>query len=347
MTRATMRRYELAERRRIVLHEVPVPNPDPLEVRVRVEACTICNRSDLVYYHYLGLRDHCAQGVFGHEVAGVIDAVGTAVTRVRPGDRVFLRAPLTGGFADYVLARELSVGLLPAGIDFAHGAMLQLLPLAVHATRGIQLGDRVLIVGQGPVGLMALQAARQRGASAITAVDLDAWRLEHASRLGARKTLRGDAGPLARAGRGAAQTAAAELGDFDVAIDAVGTPTTAQACVNAVRQNGLVVLLGTHHVDCNVQFDLVQWEKKGLRLHTAAEPTDEARVAALRVAQRIAESGQIQVEGMLTHRYALTQLQDALDQLSDSSLLLPDGESGLDAGPPAKTLKIAVLPHTD
>src|SRR6266699_1728126 len=105
-----MRRFELAGGRHIVLDErAPVPEPGPSEVLVRVRACTICNRSDLAYYHYLGLRDHCASGTFGHEIAGIVEAVGPAVTRVAPGQRVFVRTPLTSGFADFALAREIAV----------------------------------------------------------------------------------------------------------------------------------------------------------------------------------------------------------------------------------------------
>src|SRR5438552_17666281 len=115
-----MRRYELVDRRRIQLKtDVPIPQPSAGQVLVKVGACTVCGRSDLVYYHYLGLRDHCAQGCFGHEIAGLVEAVGSAVDRIRPGERVFIRTPLTSGYADYALAREVAVGKLPDSIPFA------------------------------------------------------------------------------------------------------------------------------------------------------------------------------------------------------------------------------------
>ncbi|MFI1254114.1 zinc-binding dehydrogenase [Streptomyces netropsis] len=333
-----MRRYDLVGRREIRLaDDIPVPVPGPLEVLVQVRACTVCNRSDLAYFHYYGLREHCAQGCFGHEIAGVVERVGPGVTRVRPGQRVFVRTPLTTGYADYALAREVSVGALPDAIPFEQGAILQLLPLAVHATRGVTLGDRVAVVGQGPVGLMALRMAAARGAAALTAVDLDDWRLERSRLLGADACRRvdGGAGELAGVGEG-----------FDVAIDAVGTPTTLNACVGLVRQNGLVVMLGTHHVDTKVTVDLVTWERKGLRVHSSAEPTDTARAGAMAVAERLAaeRADELRLDEILTHVLPLTELPQAVELLSASRALYPDGEPAPYAGPPPKVLKVAIRP---
>ncbi|MFV8129419.1 zinc-dependent alcohol dehydrogenase [Streptomyces syringium] len=333
-----MRRYDLVGRREIRLtDDVPVPVPGPLEVLVQVRACTVCNRSDLAYYHYYGLRDHCAQGCFGHEIAGVVERVGSGVTRVRPGQRVFVRTPLTTGYADYAVAREVSVGALPDAIPFEQGAILQLLPLAVHATRGVTLGDRVAVIGQGPVGLMALRMAAARGAAALTAVDLDGWRLERSRRLGADTCRRVDGTMRELAGVGE---------DFDVAIDAVGTPTTLNACVGLVRQNGLVVMLGTHHIDTKVTVDLVTWERKGLRVHSSAEPTDTARAGAMAVAERLAagRADELRLDEILTHVLPLTELPRAVELLSASRALYPDGDPAPYAGPPPKVLKVAIRP---
>ncbi|HXP18634.1 MAG TPA: zinc-binding dehydrogenase [Streptosporangiaceae bacterium] len=330
-----MKRYELAGRRKLAwTDQAAVPVPGPAEVLVRVGAGTICNRSDLVYYHYLGEREHCGQGVFGHEIAGTVEAVGAGVSRAVPGDRVFVRTPLTSGFAEFALAREVAVGKLPEQVPFTAGAILQLLPLAVHATRGVRLGDRVAILGQGPVGLMTLQVAVRRGAAEVVVADLDPWRLERSASLGAHRTVAlTDGGRVDRDPIGA---------EFDVAIDAVGTPHTVNACVDLVRCSGLVVLLGTHHVDTHVAVDLITWEKKGLRVHTAAEPTDTDRAAAMAVAERLAPA--IALTPLLTESYPLERLPDAIERLSASSLLYPAGAPGPYPGPPPRTLKLAIVP---
>ncbi|WP_172382730.1 zinc-binding dehydrogenase [Streptomyces sp. MNP-20] len=340
-----MRRYELVGRRDIrLVTDAPVPEPGPGQVLVRVRACSVCNRSDLAYYHYYGLREHCATGCYGHEIAGVVEAVGPGVTRVASGRRVFVRTPLTSGYAEFALAREIAVGALPDSVPFEQGSMLQLLPLAVHATRGVELGDRVVIIGQGPVGQMALRMAARRGAAHITAVDLDAWRLERSSRAGADEVrhVDGSASRLAAL----KEEFAAQGEEYDVAIDAVGTPTTLNACVGLVRQNGLVVMLGTHHVDTHVTVDLVTWERKGLRVHSSAEPVDTARAEALAVAERLVhrDAGRLRLPDLHTHTYALDELPKAMEQLSASRSLYPDAERAPYDGPPPETLKVVIVP---
>jgi threonine dehydrogenase-like Zn-dependent dehydrogenase len=181
---------------------------------------------------------------------------------------------------------------------------------------------------------MTLQVAKARGAAEVVVLDLDDWRLERSAALGADRLVRNEPG---------ADPAGGLTGDFDVAIEAVGTPATANACVRLVRPEGLVVLLGTHHVDTHVTFDLVEWEKKGLRVHTAAEPTDVARAAAMRVAERLVGAGRIRLDELLTHQFPLTELPAALDLLSASRTLAPEGAEE-HPGPPPKVLKVAIRP---
>lgn len=332
-----MRRFELVARRKLEFDaHAAMPSPGADEVLVEVRACTICGRSDLVYYHYLGQRDHCTTGCFGHEIAGTVVDTGHDVNRRWVGQRVFIRTPRTTGYAEYAVAREVALGRLPAQIPFEQGAILQLLPLAINATRGVQLGDRVLIIGQGPVGLMALQVARIRGAARVIVVDLDSWRLHRSTALGADETLRPSDAKLVASRE--------SMGEIDVAIDAVGTPGTVNACVDLVRHQGLVVLLGTHHIDTRVSFDLVQWERKGLRVHSSAEATDDERRAAMRQAQRLVDAGRIRLPEMLTHVMPLESLPTAIAQLSKSSILAPESLSVGSAGPPRETLKVAICP---
>jgi threonine dehydrogenase-like Zn-dependent dehydrogenase len=168
----------------------------------------------------------------------------------------------------------------------------------------------------------------------VVTADLDPWRLNQSAALGAHRAVevKADA-PMDRDLVG---------GEFDVAIDAVGTAQTVNACVDLVRPNGLIVLLGTHHVDTHVAVDLITWEKKGLRVHTAAEPTDADRAGAMRVAQRLAPA--IALRPLLTDTYPLDRLPEAIERLSASSLLYPAGEPSPYSGPPPRTLKLAIVP---
>jgi len=332
-----MRQFSLIGKRKLEFNDHAVlPQAAPGEIVVKVEACTVCGRSDLSYFHYHGLRDHCSTGCFGHEISGTIAEIGRKDSPFKIDQRVFIRTPLTTGYAEYAKAREVAVGRLPDDVPFDQGAILQLLPLAIHATRGVKIGDRVLIIGQGPVGLMALIIAKLRGAAAIITTDLDPWRLETSKKCGADTVI--------VAQKGVSPNEQAELGEIDVAIDAVGTPGTVNACVDIVRQAGLVIFLGTHHIDTKVTFDLVKWEHKGLRVHSSAEPTDEARHHAMHQAVRLVESGRVNTAALLTHRMPLESLPSAIEKLSKSAVLQPEIETPTYAGPPEETLKVAICP---
>ncbi|CAM5431605.1 Sorbitol dehydrogenase OS=Streptomyces alboniger OX=132473 GN=CP975_30680 PE=3 SV=1 [Streptomyces alboniger] len=107
-----------------------------------------------------------------------------------------------------------------------------------------------------------------------------------------------------------------------------------------------MVLLGTHHIDTRVSVDLVTWERKGLRVHSSAEPLDTARAEALAVAERLAERRPdvLRLPDLLTHTYPLEELPKAMEQLSASRVLYPDAEHAPYDGPPRETLKVAILP---
>ncbi len=332
-----MRSYQLVSAERIELREVPAPEAAAGEVRVRVQACSICSRTDLVYYLYCGLKPHCHPGYFGHEVAGIIDQVGPGVTDWREGDRVFLRHPSRGGgFSDYVIARDPAIGRLPERMSFVEGAPCQQVPIAVNATRTLQVGDNVAIIGQGSAGLQLLQLARIRGAAKVVVADLYGARLEIASKLGADVLI-----------NASEQDALAEIRAVfpqgpDVVYDAVGIKTVAQQCVDAVRNEGIVCIFGTHHVEEHVTFNLVQWESKAITVHMANEGSTQSAAEAMRISERLLANGLIETKLYVTHVFDLAELPKALDLLRVSPILYPEGDPR-GQGLPAKTaLKVAI-----
>jgi len=157
--------------------ERPVPSDD--QVLVRVKAASV-NRADLDGLYprwqftrlFFGLRRPRARRI-GLDVAGVVEAVGPAVTRLRPGDEVFadLFAFGQGAFAEYVCAAERAFATMPAGMPFdeaatlPHSAVLALQGLRVRGGRTVGPDDRVLVIGaSGNVGPFAIQIAKARGA---------------------------------------------------------------------------------------------------------------------------------------------------------------------------------------
>ena len=155
----------------------PVPSDDQLLVRVRAASV---NRADLdglkprpaLARLFMGLRAPRNHRV-GIDVAGVVESVGSGVTRFRPGDEVFgdLFAFGQGAFAEYVCAREKAFETMPAGMTFEaaatlpHSAILALQGLRLRSGRSIKPGDTVVIVGaSGNVGPFAVQIAKSLGA---------------------------------------------------------------------------------------------------------------------------------------------------------------------------------------
>lgn len=192
--------------------EIPTPEPSRGEVRIKVHACGVCH-SDLMTLEAMwpGLA---LPRVPGHEVAGVVDAVGEGVSRFKAGDRVGLgwhgghdgtcdvcldghfvhcRAgrvtgiSFDGGYAEYVVAPEVAVARMPEGLDFADAAPLLCAGITTfNALRnaGARSGDLVAVQGLGGLGHLGVQYARAMGFE-VAAVSRGADKEEFARQLGA------------------------------------------------------------------------------------------------------------------------------------------------------------------
>ena len=160
------------------VEDVPVPTPAAGQVLVKVVATSV-NLSDWeglrgspAYARIGGLRSP-ARRTLGSDIAGVVDEVGDAVTRFRPGDAVFGdNLSLMGGFAEYALAPESALAHKPAELTFAEASTVpQSGAIALQGTDKVAAGDRVLINGAGGgSGSFAIQLAKRRGAH-VTGVD--------------------------------------------------------------------------------------------------------------------------------------------------------------------------------
>ena len=200
---------KLAPEEGLTLVERPVPEPGPGEIRVRVEAASICG-TDLHIWNW----DAWAEGrirpplVLGHEFSGVVEKVGPGVKRPQVGDRVSVESHLVchtcpacraghyhvclrteilgvdrdGGFAQYAVVPAENAWVHPEGFPFGIGAILGRFGTAVHrvyAGSGVS-GKSVLITGAGPIGLMAAMVARASGAGPILVSDPNPYRLAFA-----------------------------------------------------------------------------------------------------------------------------------------------------------------------
>ena len=200
------------------LRDVPVREPGPGEILVRIKAASICG-TDLHIWRW----DHWAAGrlrppvITGHEFAGVVEAVGPGVTTPRVGDHVSLESHVVchtcyqcrtgkghicqntrilgvdtdGGFAEYATVPAENAWVNPPDLPWEVAAVLEPFGNAVHTVYsgvGVE-GKSVLVTGAGPIGLMAIAVARASGATLVVATDLQPYRLEFARRMGADRVV--------------------------------------------------------------------------------------------------------------------------------------------------------------
>jgi L-iditol 2-dehydrogenase len=265
-----MKALTLTAYNRLELLEMPEPALGPRDVLVRVRACGICGSDVHGLDGSSGRR--LPPVVMGHEAAGDVAKVGSAVAAWAPGDRVTFdstiycnacaacRAGLTnlcvnrkvlgvsipeyranGAFAEYVAVPDHILYRLPDAVTYAQGAAVEPLSIAVHAVgrTTVTPASRVVVVGAGVIGLMLIQVLRARGCEVIVAVDLDERRLALAGKLGATHLLRSDTPTIAADIR-----AATSADGADATFEAVGITPTVVLAVEAARKGGAVVLVG-------------------------------------------------------------------------------------------------------
>lgn len=254
------------------VEHLDVPEVGPEDVAVRIGAGGICG-SDLHYYQDGGFGTIRVREpmVLGHEIAGTVEAVGSAVTRVAPGDRVAvnpsrpcghcryclegkaqhcldmmffgsaMRFPhVQGGFRERLVAPQAQMVKLDPGVSLGEAAFAEPLAVCLHAVNraGPLLGRRVLVTGCGPIGALAVIAARRAGAAEIVATDVTDAPLPIVRQVGADRTINIASEP------GALSAYAADKGYFDVLFEASGNERALVGALEALRPQSVIVQIG-------------------------------------------------------------------------------------------------------
>jgi threonine dehydrogenase-like Zn-dependent dehydrogenase len=300
--------------RALEIRSLPVPRPGPGQVRVSLEGCGVC-ASDLpvwqgrAYFHY-----PFEPGAPGHEAWGWVDAVGSHVTGLHPGDRVALLS--FHAYAEYDVVSADDVVILPKELA-GRPVPAEPLACAVNAFRRTQVaaGSTVAIVGIGFLGaLLTCLAARTQ--ATVIAISRRPFALDVARRCGARHAIEmkdhwaivEDVKKLTE-GRGC-----------EVVIEAVGAqwPLDLAADLTAVR--GRLVIAG-YHQDGPRQINVQNWNWKGLDVINAHERDPRVCVRGMEEAVRAAACGVLPVQELLTHHYTLGELPLAMRDMEER----PDG----------------------
>ena len=293
------------------------------DILIAVEAVGICG-SDVHAYEwtdgYQFLATHLPR-TLGHEVSGRVVDTGRDVVGFAPGDRVVV-APVVvcghcsacrigqpqfcanrsivgfhrdGAFAERVVVPAADCVRPPDGVDAELGALIEPLCVAGNAVdvAAVQWGDRVIVMGAGPIGVGIAWLARRAGATGVLLIGKDdGARLAAARRLGLERTLDLDVD------RDANVTALLG-GEADIVFEATGVPESIEAGLGWLRPGGVLVATGIHARP--VQFDLTRFVrlKQQLRAAYDSSPATFARMLSI-----LAENGEA-LRAMITHRLPL------------------------------------------
>jgi L-iditol 2-dehydrogenase len=321
---------------------VPVPKIGPGELLVKVATCGICG-TDLKKIH---TGSHSAPRIFGHEMAGTIVATGAGVSRYEVGERVVVHhhvpcgdcyycrkqtptqcelykrvgvtagfEPSGGGFAEYIrvmswIVEGRGVVRIPDGVPFEQAAFVEPLNTVLKGVKLLNLAadDTVLVIGQGPIGLMHAALARRTGARVLTS-DLYPERHAIASRFGLKHPIDpGSENVVARTmeetdGRGA-----------DAVVLAVGGNALLKTAMDAVRPGGRVMLFAqTQHGEATIDPGAVCMDEKTLMgsYSSSFEILDEVTALAFDGYRKGFDLTQL-----ISHRYPLEQAVEAIDVAS-------------------------------
>lgn len=267
-----MRAVVIHAARDLRLDPVAVAQPGPGEVLVRLERGGICG-SDLHYYQHGGIGTIVLREpmVLGHEVAGRVEALGADVGTLAVGDLVALNPSrpcnackfclagqqqhclhmrfygsampfphIQGAFQEKIIAEAVHCVRLPASATAGEAAMCEPLAVCLHAVRraGPVFGRRVLVTGCGPIGALAVVAARQAGAREIVATDVTERPFDLVRSLGADRCI-----DVARNGQELASYSA-DKGHFDVLLECSGNERALVGAFEVLKPGAVIVQVG-------------------------------------------------------------------------------------------------------
>ncbi len=343
------------KRNDIRIEDIPEPEPDDGQVKVKVKVCGIC-ASDIHEYRegpfLIPFKPHPLTKrkggpvVLGHEFSGEVAELGQGAKKYKIGDRVVvnplivcgdcnyckhavynmcLRLGTTGfaadgGFAEFAVVPEYSLSKLPDSISDDMAAFVEPLSVAIHAVKrsSFGIGDKVTVIGAGPIGLLVMEACIAAGSSNVFIVDPIKTRLEVARRLGASALI----DPKAIDPGKAILDLTDELRS-DIAFDCVGSQSAFDTALKVTRRRGVICVVGLSLKPIKVPFLKLWGHEKKIIFSSAYENEFPTAIGLL-------TDGRVDVESLVSARIKLDHL-------------IEDGIKAL-LKKPRKYLKILVYP---
>jgi len=310
MSESTMRAAVVTGAGKLKIDRVPVPEPGSGQVRIRLEGCGVCASNLTPWEGPEWMQFPTEAGALGHEGWGVVDAVGDGVSGLRAGDRV---GALSGhAYAQYDLANASDVVKIPEALK---DAPLPLEPFGcafnIFRRSDIQPGQTVAIVGIGFLGAILVRLASNAGARVI-AISRRQESLDLARRMGAAETI-----PMHDHWQIIERVRELTGGTFcDRVIEAVGKQWPLDLAAELTREAGRLVIAG-YHQDGPRQVNMQLWNWRGFDVANAHERDPAVSVRGMREAVEAIERGIINPTDLVTHRYPLDRLDEALNATRD------------------------------
>ena len=326
-----MRAAVLYNVRDIRVQEVPKPSIGPSDVLVRVKSCGICGTD---VHFYKGEWRVKLPLIPGHEFSGVVEEIGENVRGINIGDHVVAEPNITcgecyycrmsernffctelkalgvdidGAYAEYVRVPSKNVYKIPNELSFEEAAMIEPLACCIRGLDnvGVKIGERVAIVGTGPIGLLLIQLVKMWGATKVYAMDLLDERLKIAEKVGADVTVN----PISQDPREVIMKDTGGVG-VDVSIEAVGSVKAIETAFNLVRRGGRLLIFGVAPQDA-------VWHVKPFELYDK-----ELKVVAsyrspftFERAVEIASTGRIDFRSIISHVISLNEVPEMFKRI--------------------------------
>ncbi len=259
-----MKAAVLEEIKKLVVKDIPKPEPGTGEVLVKIDSCNICG-TDISLYK--GKYTAKMPVVTGHEWSGEIVEIGREVRDLKIGDRVtsdpnegcgacywchsgkpcfcnYMPAYgvlKDGGFAEFIKINSKGIYKIPAGLDFESAAFVEPVSCALHCIdrADIKQGDSVAIIGGGAMGQIMTQFVRNAGVKRLIMVEISESKLKLAGELGATDLINSTKGDVSERINDITDNLGA-----DIVIEVVGNPKTVELAIQLVKKSGKVVIFG-------------------------------------------------------------------------------------------------------
>ncbi len=326
----TMLQEVMTEPKHITFRAIPVPEPGPDQVLVRIKNIGVCG-SDIHVWH--GTHPYTSYPVTqGHEVSGEIVKLGEYVKEFEVGQKVTIEPQVfcgrcypclhgkynlceklkvmgfqtTGTASEYFAVDASKVDLLPDGMSFAEGAMIEPLAVTVHAAKRFPdvKGANCVVLGCGPIGILLIQSLKAFGAAKVMATDISDTRLALAASLGADVAVNTKDHDFAEA---LMDTFGPDKAD--VMYDCAGSDITMDQAIQNARKGSTIILVAVFGKRASV--DLAKLNDSELDLNTSMMYRHEDYVDAL----RLVNEGKIKLEPLMSKHFAFADYAAAYEYI--------------------------------